>query len=107
MSYIIKPSVASASVEDLLSVTDAELNKAADFFEKGAVQDLTTISVTAGLFFFTDGRSDLEFTDYEGKVAASFRDTEGNRILITVDGGMLNVTTLVADLRKAVHDARL
>ena len=108
MSYIIDPSVErGATTEDLLSVRDADLDKAEEFFEKGDLSKMTTLSVSAGTLRFPNGGPALDFKDYEAKVSASFRTTDGDRVLITVDGGMLNVTQLVASLRKAVADARL
>lgn len=110
MSYIIDPSIEKgATTEDLLSITDADLDKAAKLFEEGPLDKMTTLAVSAGTLRFPkdSGTTNLEFTDYEAKVSASFRTTDGDRVLVTVDGGMLNVTDLMEGLRTAVHDARL
>lgn len=105
--YIIDPSVArGATTEDLLGIRDVELDKAEEFFEKGTLSQITTVSVSAGTLRFPDNGTDLDFIDYEAKVSTTFRTTDGERVFITVDGGMLNVTQLVAALRKAVSDAR-
>lgn len=106
--YLITPKIKpNTTDEELRAIPDSELLKAEEFFEKGNLADITTMSVAAGTLQFPETSATIEFTDYESKIASSFRNEDGERIFITVDGGMINVTALVDALKEAVHNARV
>ncbi|QIG57996.1 hypothetical protein SEA_PAULODIABOLI_312 [Microbacterium phage PauloDiaboli] len=106
MSYVIDPTISAEKREELLDVTDEELEAAEAFFKNAELSQGITIDVANGHIRLRGGPS-IEFVNYKGKVSAMFDTTDGDRIYLTEDGGMINVTELLGMLRKAVSDARV
>lgn len=104
--HIIEANMApNATLEELRSLSESEIRNAERYFEESDISDGASLSLSAGVFVFSETQR-VPFSDYETRVIASYRTEDKDRWFITTDGGHVNVTQLVRDLREAVENAR-
>lgn len=104
MTFIITVDVVDSYSPD--EFTDDVMDMVEKTFEQTDVSRVPVrLEIPVGTFEFEDG-SITEFRDYQVTAVSAFRNQAGDRWFGTADGGLVNVSKIVRDIRKVVLDAR-